>query len=150
MFKMLIISCVVGRSCWSCQRNYQRGHSQSLWHQHPFGFSKPNMCSRLGLFHGTQYFYLSAKHNRSNRTQIQIKRSKYWNPKIHSILQGQDQVPNDFNTLFKSLPPNRQYFAVGVPSSFMASCPYISVVWDSDARWSFLGTQHFSSFVEMV
>jgi hypothetical protein len=29
-----------------------------------------------------------------------------------------DQVSNDFNTLFKNLPPNRNYFAVGVPGSF--------------------------------
>ncbi|XP_065618728.1 loganic acid O-methyltransferase-like [Quercus suber] len=29
-----------------------------------------------------------------------------------------DNVSNDFNTLFKSLPPNRQYFAAGVPGSF--------------------------------
>ncbi|KAJ1382909.1 SAM dependent carboxyl methyltransferase [Sesbania bispinosa] len=28
------------------------------------------------------------------------------------------QVTNDFNTLFKNLPPNRKYFAVGVPGSF--------------------------------
>ncbi|XP_028758161.1 probable S-adenosylmethionine-dependent methyltransferase At5g37990 [Neltuma alba] len=29
-----------------------------------------------------------------------------------------DQVSNDFNTLFKRLPPNRNYFASGVPGSF--------------------------------
>ncbi|XP_024019340.1 probable S-adenosylmethionine-dependent methyltransferase At5g37970 [Morus notabilis] len=29
-----------------------------------------------------------------------------------------DHVSNDFNTLFSSLPPERQYFAVGVPGSF--------------------------------
>lgn len=29
-----------------------------------------------------------------------------------------DQVTNDFNTLFKNLPPNRNYFAAGVPGSF--------------------------------
>ncbi|KAF3943081.1 hypothetical protein ACB098_08G167700 [Castanea mollissima] len=29
-----------------------------------------------------------------------------------------DQLSNDFNTLFISLPPNRQYFAAGVPGSF--------------------------------
>ncbi|KAK9931695.1 hypothetical protein M0R45_018962 [Rubus argutus] len=29
-----------------------------------------------------------------------------------------DHTPNDFNLLFKSLPPNRQYYAVGVPGSF--------------------------------
>lgn len=29
-----------------------------------------------------------------------------------------DTVENDFNTLFKSLPPSRQYFAAGVPGSF--------------------------------
>ncbi|KAK9901869.1 hypothetical protein M0R45_001893 [Rubus argutus] len=28
-----------------------------------------------------------------------------------------DHTPNDFNLLFKSLPPNRQYYAVGVPES---------------------------------
>nr|POE51928.1 putative s-adenosylmethionine-dependent methyltransferase at5g38100 [Quercus suber] len=37
----------------------------------------------------------------------------------NSYAQDSDyQVSNDFNTLFKSLPPNRQYFAVGVPGSF--------------------------------
>ncbi|KAM5553792.1 loganic acid O-methyltransferase [Rosa sericea] len=29
-----------------------------------------------------------------------------------------DHTPNDFNLLFKSLPSNRQYYAVGVPGSF--------------------------------
>ncbi|KAK9922665.1 hypothetical protein M0R45_031120 [Rubus argutus] len=29
-----------------------------------------------------------------------------------------DHTPNDFNILFKSLPPNRQYYATGVPGSF--------------------------------
>ncbi|KAF7808803.1 putative S-adenosylmethionine-dependent methyltransferase At5g38780 [Senna tora] len=29
-----------------------------------------------------------------------------------------DQVSNDFNTLFQKLPPNRNYFASGVPGSF--------------------------------
>lgn len=29
-----------------------------------------------------------------------------------------DQVSNDFNTLFKTLPQNRKYFATGVPGSF--------------------------------
>ncbi|XP_037497208.1 probable S-adenosylmethionine-dependent methyltransferase At5g38100 [Jatropha curcas] len=29
-----------------------------------------------------------------------------------------DHVLNDFNTLFRSLPPNRGYFAAGVPGSF--------------------------------
>ncbi|KAF9621128.1 hypothetical protein IFM89_016622 [Coptis chinensis] len=29
-----------------------------------------------------------------------------------------DHASNDFNTLFSSLPPDRQYFAVGVPGSF--------------------------------
>nr|POE71627.1 isoform 2 of probable s-adenosylmethionine-dependent methyltransferase at5g38100 [Quercus suber] len=70
----------------------------------------------------------------------------------NSYAQDSDyQVSNDFNTLFKSLPPNRQYFAVGVPGSFhgILSLYDISVVWDSNARWSFLGTQHFSRFVEI-
>ncbi|KAK7269840.1 hypothetical protein RIF29_22602 [Crotalaria pallida] len=29
-----------------------------------------------------------------------------------------DQVSNDFNTLFKNIPPSRKYFAAGVPGSF--------------------------------
>ena len=29
-----------------------------------------------------------------------------------------DQTSNDFNTLFDSLPPNRRYYAAGVPGSF--------------------------------
>ncbi|KAJ1377720.1 SAM dependent carboxyl methyltransferase [Sesbania bispinosa] len=34
------------------------------------------------------------------------------------LLFFNDQVTNDFNTLFKNLPPNRKYFAAGVPGSF--------------------------------
>ncbi|KAK7836598.1 farnesoic acid carboxyl-o-methyltransferase [Quercus suber] len=79
---------------------------------------------------------------------IELKyRSKGVNTEIPKfIVFFNDQVSNDFNTLFKSLPPNRQYFAVGVPGSFhgILSLYDISVVWDSNARWSFLGTQHFS------
>ncbi|KAG5552111.1 hypothetical protein RHGRI_010264 [Rhododendron griersonianum] len=37
-------------------------------------------------------------------------------PEFH--VSFNDQVDNDFNTLFKTLPPNRPYFAVGVPGSF--------------------------------
>lgn len=45
--------------------------------------------------------------------------SKGGNTKIPDfIVFFNDQVSNDFNTLFKSLPPNRQYFATGVPGSF--------------------------------
>ncbi|XP_028757827.1 farnesoic acid carboxyl-O-methyltransferase-like [Neltuma alba] len=29
-----------------------------------------------------------------------------------------DQASNDFNTLFQNLPPNRNYFAAGIPGSF--------------------------------
>ncbi|KAJ1382913.1 SAM dependent carboxyl methyltransferase [Sesbania bispinosa] len=37
----------------------------------------------------------------------------------HSYAQNSNfQVTNDFNTLFKNLPPNRKYFAAGVPGSF--------------------------------
>nr|XP_023899479.1 probable S-adenosylmethionine-dependent methyltransferase At5g37990 [Quercus suber]POE51927.1 putative s-adenosylmethionine-dependent methyltransferase at5g37990 [Quercus suber] len=45
--------------------------------------------------------------------------SKGGNSKIPDfIVFFNDQVSNDFNTLFKSLPPNRQYFVAGVPGSF--------------------------------
>lgn len=45
--------------------------------------------------------------------------SKGGNSKIPDfVVFFNDQVSNDFNTLFKSLPPNRQYFAAGVPGSF--------------------------------
>ena len=45
--------------------------------------------------------------------------SKGGNTKIPDfIVFFNDQVSNDFNTLFKSLPPNRQYIAAGVPGSF--------------------------------
>ena len=45
--------------------------------------------------------------------------SKGGNTKIPDfIVFFNDQVSKDFNTLFKSLPPNRQYFATGVPGSF--------------------------------
>ncbi|KAG5552099.1 hypothetical protein RHGRI_010254 [Rhododendron griersonianum] len=37
-------------------------------------------------------------------------------PEFH--VSFNDHVDNDFNTLFKTLPPNRPYFAVGVPGSF--------------------------------
>ena len=46
-------------------------------------------------------------------------KSKGVNAKIPDFLVFfNDHVSNDFNTLFKSLPPNRQYFAAGVPGSF--------------------------------
>nr|POE71626.1 putative s-adenosylmethionine-dependent methyltransferase at5g37990 [Quercus suber] len=45
--------------------------------------------------------------------------SKGGNSKIPDfIVFFNNQVSNDFNTLFKSLPPNRQYFEAGVPGSF--------------------------------
>lgn len=37
-------------------------------------------------------------------------------PEFHVFFN--DQVDNDFNTLFATLPPNRLYFAAGVPGSF--------------------------------
>ncbi|KAG7981208.1 hypothetical protein I3843_05G221000 [Carya illinoinensis] len=46
-------------------------------------------------------------------------KSKGLNAQISEFLVFfNDHVSNDFNTLFKSLPPNRQYFAAGVPGSF--------------------------------
>ncbi|KAK3041307.1 hypothetical protein RJ639_001409, partial [Escallonia herrerae] len=37
-------------------------------------------------------------------------------PEFHVFFN--DNVTNDFNTLFKALPPDRQYMAAGVPGSF--------------------------------
>ncbi|KAL3502058.1 hypothetical protein ACH5RR_036507 [Cinchona calisaya] len=48
--------------------------------------------------------YNSQGHNGSDKLQFQV----FFN----------DHVSNDFNTLFVSLPPERQYFAAGVPGSF--------------------------------
>ncbi|KAL3502064.1 hypothetical protein ACH5RR_036513 [Cinchona calisaya] len=48
--------------------------------------------------------YNSQGHDGSNKLQFQV----FFN----------DHVSNDFNTLFASLPPERQYFAAGVPGSF--------------------------------
>ncbi|KAK2978456.1 hypothetical protein RJ640_023714 [Escallonia rubra] len=50
-----------------------------------------------------------------------------------------DHVSNDFNTLFASLPPNRQYFAAGVPGSFydrLFPASYLHIVHSSYAlQW---------------
>lgn len=58
------------------------------------------------------------------KTLIQILEHKYQsqNPQYSKRLEFQvllnDSVSNDFNTLFASLPDERNYFAAGVPGSF--------------------------------
>ncbi|KAL0372681.1 UNVERIFIED_CONTAM: Loganic acid O-methyltransferase [Sesamum calycinum] len=42
-----------------------------------------------------------------------------------------DQVFNDFNTLFKALPPKRLYYAAGVPGSFRAVVEKTSPAWNN-------------------
>ncbi|XP_058208741.1 loganic acid O-methyltransferase-like [Rhododendron vialii] len=51
------------------------------------------------------------KHQSTLETNLQKN-----TPEFH--VSFNDQVDNDFNTLFKTLPLNRPYFAVGVPGSF--------------------------------
>ncbi|KAK6127664.1 hypothetical protein DH2020_038580 [Rehmannia glutinosa] len=51
-----------------------------------------------------------------------VVKFKYLNINANEIPEFQvffnDHTFNDFNTLFKSLPPNREYYASGVPGSF--------------------------------
>ncbi|KAK6127703.1 hypothetical protein DH2020_038543 [Rehmannia glutinosa] len=53
---------------------------------------------------------------------LDVVKFKYLNINANEIPEFQvffnDHTFNDFNTLFKSLPPNREYYASGVPGSF--------------------------------
>ncbi|KAK6127692.1 hypothetical protein DH2020_038566 [Rehmannia glutinosa] len=53
---------------------------------------------------------------------LDVVKFKYLNINANEIPEFQvffnDNTFNDFNTLFKSLPPNREYYALGVPGSF--------------------------------
>ncbi|KAG8367056.1 hypothetical protein BUALT_Bualt16G0032700 [Buddleja alternifolia] len=70
----------------------------------------------LGCSSGPNTFF-------SMQNIIEAVESKYLSQELNpKTLRFQvffnDQTNNDFNTLFGSLPPNRQYFVAGVPGSF--------------------------------
>ncbi|KAK6913594.1 SAM dependent carboxyl methyltransferase [Dillenia turbinata] len=72
--------------------------------------------SRLWLFYRTQHIFYSTKHYRSCKSKFKSMKQKY--PQFQVFFN--DHVENDFNTLFRSLPSTRKYFATGVPGSFYA------------------------------
>ncbi|KAK7849227.1 putative s-adenosylmethionine-dependent methyltransferase [Quercus suber] len=54
---------------------------------------------------------------------IEAVKLQYISKEVHTeipefLVFFNDHVSNDFNTLFKSFPPNKQYIAAGVPGSF--------------------------------
>ncbi|KAF5450976.1 hypothetical protein F2P56_031285 [Juglans regia] len=90
---------------------------------------KPVCIADLGCSTGPNTFI--AVQNIIEAIQIQY-RSRGQNTQIPEfVVFFNDHASNDFSTLFKSLPPNRQYFAAGVPGSFYgrlfpkASLPFI-------------------------
>ncbi|KAJ7975190.1 S-adenosylmethionine-dependent methyltransferase [Quillaja saponaria] len=81
-------------------------------------FSSLNICriADLGCSVGPNTFF-------AVQNIVDAVKFKYKNlgldsqiPEFHAFFN--DHVANDFNTLFTSLPPNREYHAAGVPGSF--------------------------------
>nr|XP_023907387.1 probable S-adenosylmethionine-dependent methyltransferase At5g38780 [Quercus suber] len=70
---------------------------------------KGRVDSELGIEMGYMGREMSIERESNELGKMDRKREK-------AYVKG--KVSNDFNTLFKSLPPNRQYFAAGVPGSF--------------------------------
>ncbi|XP_061995113.1 loganic acid O-methyltransferase-like [Rosa rugosa] len=71
----------------------------------------------LGCSVGPNTF--SSVENILEAVELKFQGQGLMNPQIPEFqVFFNDHTPNDFNLLFKSLPPNRQYYAVGVPGSF--------------------------------
>ncbi|KAG5628285.1 hypothetical protein H5410_000002 [Solanum commersonii] len=49
---------------------------------------------------------------------VQVVKDKYHDNNLEFLVFFNDHVTNDFNTLFRSLPVDRAYYASGVPGSF--------------------------------
>ncbi|KAJ4717177.1 S-adenosylmethionine-dependent methyltransferase [Melia azedarach] len=85
------------------------------------GFDTPSTVvikiADLGCSVGPNTFF--AMENIIEAVEMKFLKAKNQNP---SALEFQvffnDHYENDFNTLFKTLPPSRKYFAAGVPGSF--------------------------------
>ncbi|XP_054794192.1 loganic acid O-methyltransferase-like [Prosopis cineraria] len=79
--------------------------------------TNPICIADLGCSTGPNTFI--AVQNVIEAIQIQCPSQQNHNQATPEILVFfNDQVSNDFNTLFQKLPPNRNYFAVGLPGSF--------------------------------
>ncbi|KAL0462410.1 UNVERIFIED_CONTAM: Loganic acid O-methyltransferase [Sesamum latifolium] len=76
-----------------------------------------SFCSAdFGCSTGHNSFLAMQMITRSLQQKFQSERLVSQTPEFYAFFN--DQVKNDFNTLFRSLPPERQYRAVGLPGSF--------------------------------
>ncbi|KAK6913590.1 SAM dependent carboxyl methyltransferase [Dillenia turbinata] len=85
----------------------------------PNSFSNPSQPFRiadLGCSIGPNTFF--AVQNIIEAAESKFKSIKQKSPQFQVFFN--DHVENDFNTLFRSLPSTRKYFATGVPGSFYA------------------------------
>ncbi|XP_054808695.1 loganic acid O-methyltransferase-like [Prosopis cineraria] len=76
--------------------------------------SNPICIADLGCSIGPNAFI--AVQNIVEAIQFQYQSQNQTTPEF--LVFFNDQVSNDFNTLFQNLPPNKKYFAAGVPGSF--------------------------------
>ena len=74
------------------------------------------MCCGLGLSTGPNTFISVQNIIEAIELKYISKGENIETPKFMVFFN--DQLSNDFDTLFISLTPNRQYFAAGVPGSF--------------------------------
>ncbi|KAK6913593.1 SAM dependent carboxyl methyltransferase [Dillenia turbinata] len=83
-----------------------------------FNPSQPSCCriADLGCSTGPNTFF--AVQNIIEAAESKFKSMKQKSPQF--LVFFNDHVENDFNTLFRSLPSTRKYFATGVPGSFYA------------------------------
>ncbi|KAK7849229.1 putative s-adenosylmethionine-dependent methyltransferase, partial [Quercus suber] len=117
-----------GPYSYSQNSNYQRGVVEAAKEkineaianhfdiQTVFGSKNPVCIVDLGCSTGANTFI-------TVQTIVEAIKLKYKSKGVNAQIPDflvffNDNVSNDFNTLFKSLPPNRQYFAAGVPGSF--------------------------------
>ncbi|XP_065618710.1 loganic acid O-methyltransferase-like, partial [Quercus suber] len=117
-----------GPYSYSQNSNYQRGVVEAAKEkineaianhfdiQTFFGSKNPVCIVDLGCSTGANTFI-------TVQTIVEAIKLKYKSKGVNAQIPDflvffNDNVSNDFNTLFKSLPPNRQYFAAGVPGSF--------------------------------
>ncbi|XP_054808696.1 loganic acid O-methyltransferase-like [Prosopis cineraria] len=76
--------------------------------------ANPICIADLGCSIGPNTFI--AVQNILEAIQLQYQSQNQTTPEF--LVFFNDQVSNDFNTLFQKLPPNKNYFAAGVPGSF--------------------------------
>ncbi|GMN38692.1 hypothetical protein TIFTF001_007921 [Ficus carica] len=84
--------------------------------------SSPNrICvADLGCSTGPNTFLAAQNILESLQLKYQLENDQkdFQIPKLTFQVFFNDQFTNDFNTLFNSLPPNRNYYACGIPGSF--------------------------------